>query len=729
MKNRALPWTFGLFNVLMLAAAACMQGCTRPHTDYWVDGIEVVQAVQTSIVNSVPLVANKPTFVRVYLASDGRRPWKVNARLIVKDVITGKKHEVLPSLPWPISVSPGGSHRNKWVDSFVFWLSPGDTEEGQRIFEAHVFESYDPNPPPAHTWAGQFTFHSRVYASVFGVVWSVTKTEKDGSGVTLVGPAAPWSDFYAHSAYVANVYPVTNFFVQPIPGIGPAQPNPQTFGNLTESRIWASQMLANLPSGSKINLLDNWDTGGLHGYAWGEASEEQNVRDNRVGKTMAQEVAHNNGIWCHTFDACSNYPHKSGHIDFNDVGYDLSGDLGRSDIQLVSFDGEHDLSDGLTAVGPVSDFMSYNSPPLWVSSYTYCQLISVIWKEDSSCIYINTPEIDRSFKVRKLEGYPFAKSADQSTERATRHIHNEHTDAYLFLSGDIDHGERVKFDRFEVIPSRENIATVEEDGDLSLELQDRSGTVLKRFAVSTNLHHLHESGDLIPFSAVLPLDGLLKNPSKIVAKKGGVTIGEQDLSQTTPKVVLENIAFSNDLQGTQRLHWSAASSDRNPLHFTVLYSADGNVWWPIHVGLTQTEVDINVDNLPGTEKGYFKVRASNFGKSKESGIIGPYRIARKPPLVAITQPLDGTTVQGPTVVLRGQASSLEEGVITNDAAFTWTDENNRELGRNTWVIVRDLKRGPHQFQLKVKDAVGKVASASVRINVEQKQLSPEATQN
>jgi hypothetical protein len=79
-------------------------------------------------------------------------------------------------------------------------------------------------------------------------------------------------------------------------------------------------------------MLDNWDSGGLHGLAWCaasnrtgyNASEEQNARDNRVGKTMAQEVAHEFGVVCNTFQPCDNYPHAdTGHIDSADIGFDL----------------------------------------------------------------------------------------------------------------------------------------------------------------------------------------------------------------------------------------------------------------------------------------------------------------------------------------------------------------------------------------------------------------------
>ena len=38
------------------------------------------------------------------------------------------------------------------------------------------------------------------------------------------------------------------------------------------------------------------------------------------------------------------------------------------------------------------------------------------------------------------------------------------------------------------------------------------------------------------------------------------------------------------------------------------------------------------------------MRVSTFGQSKESEVIGPYRLARKPPVVDIVQPTAGSVV-------------------------------------------------------------------------------------
>ena len=70
-------------------------------------------------------------------------------------------------------------------------------------------------------------------------------------------------------------------------------------GYLQGSRAWADDQLKNnLPSGSIINLLNNWDTGGLHGITQGRRNAEQNYpHDVRQGAVMAQEVAHSLGTF------------------------------------------------------------------------------------------------------------------------------------------------------------------------------------------------------------------------------------------------------------------------------------------------------------------------------------------------------------------------------------------------------------------------------------------------
>src|SRR5699024_6688247 len=114
---------------------------------------------------------------------------------------------------------------------------------------------------------------------IYGVVWAAMNHDDDPYDYR--GPAAPWSDFEGHRLYVENVFPVSTFTIDPIPGVGTQPPSPQTFSNLTESRAWGTKKLTELPAGAIINLLDNWDSGGLHGWSNGMYSEEQNQRTNQ----------------------------------------------------------------------------------------------------------------------------------------------------------------------------------------------------------------------------------------------------------------------------------------------------------------------------------------------------------------------------------------------------------------------------------------------------------------
>jgi hypothetical protein len=215
----------------------------------------------------------------------------------------------------------------------------------------------------------QVNFSQRIDLHIYGVVWAVTNTS-DGQGAPL-GSAAPWSDFEGHRRFVENVYPVSSLTIHPLPGIGAQAPNPQPFGNLTESRAWATNKLNELPSGSILNLLDNWDTGGIHGYAWDKACEEQNARDGRIGRVMAQEVAHCLGLWWHTFSEETPYPRADGTIGRNEIGIDLTG----SQPALV------------VGAAPVYDIMSYQERT-WTSVFTYLKLLEAIPKNDAFPFHI-----------------------------------------------------------------------------------------------------------------------------------------------------------------------------------------------------------------------------------------------------------------------------------------------------------------------------------------------------
>jgi hypothetical protein len=703
VKNNA--WRLDAVLSLLVASAFALGGC------YSIAGMEVVQSVQTPD-NGVPIVALKPTFVRIYVKSieAWHGPWQVDARLSVKDAIAGTQHELAPLNPGPITVAPDGGQRDRWSQSFTFLLDRTDTYPGDRTLEARVFEAGA--TPPGQTFTQNWRFHPPVYASSYGVVWAVTN-RADNSGAPI-GPAAPWSDFAAHLAFVQNVYPVTGYTIVPLPGVGYAPPNPQPFNNLTESRTWASQMLANLPAGSRINLLDNWDTGGLHGYAWGLASEEQNERTGgRVGSTMAQEVAHNLGLWCHTFDVCTiyaQYPRKSGMIDAADMGFNVSGNFGRMDPQLVSRFDQRDANDTVSMNGLTADFMSY-SFPTWVSSFTYCLLVGQLWKKDeATCSYARSIELELSdvvgrvttSDVRSLLMTPLPPPGPTPPGEA------------LFVAGHVDGDGRGKFTTSEVIPHATRVAPGRERGEFTLEIVGSDGTSLGHTAADVHSDHPQTTA---PFSALIPSALLTDRAVAIRLKRGEHVLAEQALARQAPVVELAKFA-SDQLSGTQTLSWNAKDPDRQSLRYSILFSPDnGTRWWPLNVALAAESAPIDTDNLPGSDQALFMVRASNFGKSANSTPIGPYRIAPKAPRLVIEAPSAGASLEtGTTVLVRASAFSWQEGMLNDPRLFSWR-LNDRPVGEGDWTVLRNLSSGAHILKASVRDAGGRTAEASVNFTV------------
>jgi hypothetical protein len=103
--------------LIFLLPAALFVSCKK-QKDVWINEVDIVQGVQT-MTNSIPLVAHKPTFVKVAVQSDeqGHGPWTASGNLTVRELSTGHTDTYTP-LPFSsIPISPTGGNREKWTQS------------------------------------------------------------------------------------------------------------------------------------------------------------------------------------------------------------------------------------------------------------------------------------------------------------------------------------------------------------------------------------------------------------------------------------------------------------------------------------------------------------------------------------------------------------------------------------------------------------------------------------
>ncbi len=255
-----------------------------------------------------------------------------------------------------ITASPSGSDRYSTNDSFVFLLTSNETVQGSRDLQVSIYTlSGRPESNTANNSRTQpVTFTRALYLSMYGATYGNTNP--------TLGPA-PWSDFEAHRLYTRTVFPVTDFYIRQLAGNPtPSFANDTAGGQSLEgARAWAGRMLASMPAGSRIYLLQPEEGGNGAANPWPLWLNGQNSFGSDAGPVMAQEAGHSFGLWWHAPGNYADIPNDAYPYGERNIGPQTGFDT-RSLQPLPR---------------GMGDIMSYFSP-VWISPFTYCALLNVI---------------------------------------------------------------------------------------------------------------------------------------------------------------------------------------------------------------------------------------------------------------------------------------------------------------------------------------------------------------
>jgi hypothetical protein len=174
-------------------------------------------------------------------------------------------------------------------------------------------------------------------------------------------------------------------------------------------------------------------------------------------------------------------------------------------------------------------------------------------------------------------------------------------------------------------------------------------------------------------------------------------------------------AGGENWSGLQTLKWEASDADGDPLTFTVLYSQDnGTTWNPVSSGISDTQLDVDLDHLPGGNQAIFRVIVSD-GFNNTQADSNTINVSNQPPQVSILSPEDGTVLRpGTEITFSGEAQDMEDGSLP-DSAFVWT-EGDTVVGSGR-TLSAQLGAGTHQVTLSVGDSSGNTGQASVEVKV------------
>jgi len=409
-----------------------------------------------------------------------------------------------------------------------------------------------------------------------------------------------------------------------------------------------------------------------------------------------------------------------GHPPFADTS---DGRCARDDSLIDGTDGAYPYPDGLIS-GPDrkyvgfdtffqrtypgntwTDMMTYRCN-LWISDYTYRQILNNLnWEGDTpipkstSIPAFGAPELGTG------ETLVVVGNIDLVTKNATM-------EPFLKLPG------AVPFD-----PQSQN------GGSLTIDLKNAQGDSLASYPIEAWPYTDTPPGEheIALISALVPF---VSGTTKITISDNGEQIFSRDVLPTSPRVtelspangeVFERGAGRNN---NITVSWNATSDSNselrtNPLTFFVLYSPDaGKSWRTVASHITENEVKLNLDELPGSEEALFRVIATDGVNTNIAESTGFFTIPFKEPQTTILSPSSDTTYStGQAVVLAGEAFSRQDGSLYNTTSLQWTSNIQGYLGSGPIIAPSDLMPGEHVISLTAKDSTGLVGISSIHLTV------------
>lgn len=402
-----------------------------------------------------------------------------------------------------------------------------------------------------------------------------------------------------------------------------------------------------------------------------------------AGDIMAQEIGHNHGRrhapGCGAARPDSTYP--AGTDDAGDEGLGIIGEWG---VDLRT----------MTLKPPTStyDFMGYcgGNGTTWVGPYTWSTMFYAV------------------SRVAEREGLELA------TQIRPQVVGEE----YLVGSLNIDGNRatlRKGFFRTPLPPDAHPPPSGRQR--FRIELRDASGQVLEAQAFD-----IRETGDADHSESGLAqvIVRWRDGTASVAISKGADVIYRQAVSPGPPTVEIlsPNGGEEWPSEGPQTIRWEATDPDDDVLTYTVHYSTDGgSTWRELATGLHETTFEVRSEDLAGGEDARIRVAATDGINTAFDTSDASFTVPAKPPQLAIASPVDGHRYRfGGEVILDGMAADFEDQELEDDA-YAWESDRDGPLGSGPTVWNLTLRDGRHVITLAVTDSDGLEGTASVEIFV------------
>lgn len=747
--------------------------------DLFATAIEVTQGIQ-DLDNTMPLIPLRPTFVRVYVASDdGSVP---GTRGILAGFRDGQLLGTVTPLNQPLTAVEDGGPRVELGSSLLFrvpalWTVSDELDLTAFVYAGAIDTVFENEPESDNNFrTTTVRFHDQ--AVISRVVLAPIHLH---DGYTDVGAEITWlpSDHPADLATILNglerFLPVS--FLLPLPlGFDFDPPNHdssfaewnidenagfqdgEAFEPLNMIQAWREASGEPLSTYAWYGLLpvigdlNHWnaDIGQAVGYSglsngtvsMGEMSTETDAGapfEIKGSKTMAHEFGHDLGLGHYACIDSGDPPgltseEKGGGLDadfptpfpncrFSFVGptkfYGLDVHHDRFGLALPSVIG-NDLS--FPKGQRAWPLMSYGEDK-WVDPYSYCRMLPSV---GVPCNAYPPPDqgVPGPGGLQGVLGVPVRLIAAQGAAGPTLLVsgtaREDGAAAELF-----EVALRTDVPAAAVARSKDRLAAMAEadpPSRVALVLYDAAGRELGRHPLARTGPPPDE-GRRPTFSFVewIPAPAGLARVAVEPAPGSGVTArvtaAQRAASPTAPTVEITGPTAGTALNGPFAVEWKGGDADRDALRYDVLASPDGGGTWNVVARqLGGTRLELRSDQLPASERTRLRVVASDGFRTGHAD-TGDLVVPDGPPrLVLVTGPPSGTTY-----ALRDLVVLSGRAVDLEDGPverLAWSSDRDGALGTGAEVATRALSVGEHVITLRATDRGGATGQATVRVVVD-----------
>ena len=644
--------------------------------------IEVTQATQT-ITNSVPLIAGKPTFVRVYVdcGPDGSVP--ADATIALRGYgLSGE----LPGSPRPpfggyLSTACRESFQQQRGDlrKTLNFALPNEWAQGTITLRAEVAEA-------VHEEEFQFNESRSPVVALIPVDYHPRPTfpECNVSG-------QPSNRIWSAHAWAQRVFPTAVINLDRLPSMPFSEP---LRGGLfcasnseSERRLFIQLLGWSRLKKARSDYVFGWLPDGAYGGGLSRVNLDSDGRvlggqvafgddDNEGPRIFAHEMGHL--MRRPEIDKSCGVPYEG----YRDWPYDPDRHIQEYGV---------DVSDGsftLKRPNENYDYMTYcgslANGTVWTSPWTYTHIFS---------------------ETLRL----------QTAAQAVRAMATEQP--YFIASGLVYTDDTAILDPIWVITSTVAPENPPAGTQYCLEAQNASGTPLSSYCFDLTFvnYETGEATNVDGFNLMLPYP---TDVARIVLKKGTAELAVQSVSANAPVITVlsPNGGETWTATGTYTITWTASDADGDPLTYSVLYSPDETDWVPVGMAITGTQLAVNAAELAGGSGARVRVLASDGVNTSADESDAPFTVGRKPPQAFIISPeADSATLEGTPVWLEGYAYDLEDGTL-GDASLSWASSRDGDLGTGAQVLTT-LSLGQHTLTFAATDSDANTATATVQVLV------------